>query len=177
MFSIGQNEFFMSLALEQADVALKRDWIPVGAVFVNEHGDVVTHARKMGRFHAHFDHAEHNGCYQALWAGRNGPKDLQGITVYTTLEPCVMCMSMLLTTQVSHIVWGMEDSYGGGACFLRHQDIFPLRFRGVHTFPSFEEGCMREESRYLLKSFFLRRKEGEPWSNRENALVKACLEE
>lgn len=160
----------MQLALEQAGLALTNNWIPVGAIFVKDQM-VITHGRKNGMNHPLFDHAEHNACYQALWS-REGPRNLEGFTAYTTLEPCIMCMSMLMTARVSRIVYGMRDPYGGGSFMLVNPGLLPDRFQKER--PVIEGGVLEEASRDLLKQFF-EKQTGRNWSNRENALVKHVL--
>ncbi len=161
------DEDYMRRALEQAAIALKNNWIPIGAIFVDG-GRIITHACKDGIHHPLFDHAEHNGCYQALWS-RKGPRNLQGVTVYSTLEPCIMCMSMLMTTRVTRIVYGLEDPYGGGGFLVRNPDLLPARFRDER--PTLQSGVLAKESAMLLRDFF-NSQEGAPnWSNKENPLV------
>ena len=146
-----QDEGFMIKALEQAEIALNNDWIPVGAVFVKS-GRIITHGTKNGMVHTLFDHAEHNGCYQALWS-RDGPKNLSGFTVYSTLEPCLMCLSMLMTVRVSRVVFGLKDPYGGGSFILSDAKLLPARFRDEH--PVIEGGILEKSSRALLRRFLL----------------------
>lgn len=166
------DERFMLLALEQAELALKNDWIPVGSVFVRDL-HVVTHGRKTGINHPLFDHAEHNGCYQALWS-REGPRNLSGFTVYTTLEPCLMCLSMLMTARVSRIVYALDDPYGGGGVLLKNPSVLPARFREER--PAIEGGVLRAASKDLLKQFFSKQVGAKNWSNKENPLVKLAME-
>lgn len=168
-----QDEMFMNLALEQAKIALNSGWIPVGAVFVRN-GSIIAVGAKMGLVHERFDHAEHNGCYEAL-GGPSRPKDLSDCQVFSTMEPCVMCMAMLMTTRVRRIVYAMEDPYGGGGFILRNPDILPARFTSER--PLLVGGVCREESRQLLAKFF-RAKQSDStgtWGDPDNPLVKVCL--
>jgi tRNA(adenine34) deaminase len=175
MGSKDDDRRFMGIALGHAEKALDNGWIPVGAVFVKD-SQVVAYGIKNGITHSLFDHAEHNGCYQALWS-RKGPRNLQGFTVYTTLEPCVMCMSLLMTTRVTRIVYGLRDPYGGGE-FMLDGARLPARFRKER--PVLEGGVLREESRALLRKFFLeqkRKKNGrhQHWSDEGNPLVRLAM--
>ena len=165
------DEDFMRLALEQAGIALENDWIPVGCVFVRN-CQVITHGRKNGIFHPLFDHAEHNGCYQSLWS-RVGPRNLAGFTVYTTLEPCLMCISMLMTTRVSRIVYALDDPYGGGGFLLRNPEALPARFQKKR--PIIEGGVLQEASRDLLRQFFSKQVGAPNWSDKDNLLVKSVM--
>jgi tRNA(adenine34) deaminase len=167
------DERYMRLALDQAKIALSYEWIPVGALFVKDNV-IVAHGRKTGLVHPLFDHAEHNGCYGALHAGREGPRNLAGVTVYATLEPCLVCMSMLMTTRVSRIVYGLDDPYGGGT-FLLSSPGLPPRFQKER--PVVEGGVLREESRLLLREFFVRERDtnSKNWSDHTNPLVKLAM--
>jgi len=166
---------FMKLALGQAKLALQSNWIPVGAVFVKD-DRVVTYGVKNGLAHVLFDHAEHNGCYQALWS-RQGPSNLQGFTVFSTLEPCLMCLSMLMTTRVSRIVYAFPDPYGGGCSILQQPQLLPYRFQKEH--PEVRGGVLADESKALLRKFFLRLQQknvkSKNWSDSENPLVKLAI--
>jgi len=164
------DERFMKLALDQAQLALNNNWIPVGAVFVMG-AKVIAHGVKNGTTHTLFDHAEHNACYAALWS-RKGPRNLEGCTVYSTLEPCMMCLSMLMTTRVSRIVFACEDPYGGGCKLLKRPSCLPLRFQKEH--PTVTGGVLRAESKELLRRFFVLQKDSgqKNWSDPDNPLVK-----
>ena len=164
---------YMRLALEQGELALANGWIPVGALFVKDNR-VVTHGRKTGLLHPLFDHAEHNGCYQALWS-RDGPKNLDGFDVYATLEPCVMCMSMLMTTRVRRIVYGFPDCYGGGGFMLSHPEHLPERF--AEKRPTLVSGVLARESQLLLRRFFDAQRGSEHWSDQDNGLIKSVYAE
>jgi tRNA(adenine34) deaminase len=52
------------------------------------------------------------------------PPDLRGqagkMTLYTTLEPCLMCLGAILVYHVGRVVFGAYDSRGGASCVLGH---------------------------------------------------------
>lgn len=162
---------YMQLALRQAELALQNRWIPVGSVFVKD-DRIIAYGVKSGIGHTHFDHAEHNGCYQTLW-NREGPKNLSGFTVYSTLEPCIVCMSLLMHLRVSRIVYGMPDPYGGGRSLLENPGALPPRFKKER--PEVRGGFLQESSRVLLRRFFEEQEEGGHWGDPENPLVKLSL--
>lgn len=164
------DELFMRIALDHARVALSNEFIPVGAIFVKD-GRIIGHGVKNGTVHTLFDHAEHNGCYEALWS-RKGPQNLRGTTVYTTLEPCLMCLTVMMTARVSRIVYALEDPYGGGTSILGSPTLLPARFK--NDYPVVEKGLLREESRLLLKKFFSRPRNNEFWKDTDNPLVALC---
>jgi tRNA(adenine34) deaminase len=42
------------------------------------------------------------------------------MTLYTTLEPCLMCLGAILVYHVGRVVFGAYDSRGGSSCVLGH---------------------------------------------------------
>jgi tRNA(Arg) A34 adenosine deaminase TadA len=43
------------------------------------------------------------------------------ITLYTTLEPCLMCLSTALVHHIRRIVWLVDDYWAGGTRCLNHR--------------------------------------------------------
>ena len=88
LFQDLDHEAFMREALVEAEKALRRGDRPIGAVIVHN-GQVV--ARGSNTFftdHCHIAHAEMNALYAAADYVWERPC---GCTIYTTVEPCVMC--------------------------------------------------------------------------------------
>ena len=42
------------------------------------------------------------------------------MTLYTTLEPCIMCLSTIILHGIGRVVYGAIDKRGGGSCILKH---------------------------------------------------------
>ena len=164
------DDDFMQLAIDQAKIALYNKWIPVGAIFVRDDA-VMTHGRKTGEKHTHFDHAEHNACYNALWS-RQGPRHLRGVTVYSTLEPCVMCMGMLMTVRVSRIVYALPDPYGGGSYLVKApRRSRPERFKSELPVLVQASEAVATQVKALMREFFETTDE-RCWQDPENPLVQ-----
>lgn len=107
------HEKFMRLALDQAETALINGEFPVGCVIVNDGEVVATGARKnSGVDLCELDHAE----IVALRSlQRTRPDiDFSSVTVYSTMEPCLMCYATLIVNNVHRLVYGYEDVMGGG---------------------------------------------------------------
>ncbi len=144
------HEYYMKIALEQAQKALDSGEFPVGCILVHNN----TIVGQGGREHSltndrnELDHAEIialrdvNSHYPDL--------DPSEITAYTTLEPCLMCYGALLINQISTIVYAYEDAMGGGINLpLAH--LPPLyRNMDVSIFPY----ILRQESLELFRTFF-----------------------
>lgn len=78
---------------------------------------------------------------------------LLNTTLYVTLEPCVMCFSALVHARISRLVYACRDPKAGAI------SVFNLD-KALHFNHRFEivEGICAEESRVLLKQFFLKRR-------------------
>lgn len=108
------DERMMNLALEQALTAAGAGEVPVGAVVVDAAGNVL--GAGYNRTITDSDptaHAEIVALRQA--ATRMGNYRLPGLSLYVTLEPCVMCVGAMLHARLTRIVYGAPDPKTG-AC-------------------------------------------------------------
>ena len=106
---------FMSEALKEAQKALERDEVPIGAVVVYE-GKIVARAYNLTEtLNDPTAHAE----MQAITMATNsfGGKYLNNCTLYVTLEPCPMCAAALNWAQLKTLVYGSSDPKRGYSLF------------------------------------------------------------
>jgi tRNA(adenine34) deaminase len=109
----GRHEHFMRQALVEARKALDRREFPVGCVIVYNDSVIVSGARENSAGQCNeLDHAE-IVALRNLYAVAPGI-DLNRITVYSTMEPCLMCYATMLVSNVGGVVYGYEDVMGGG---------------------------------------------------------------
>ncbi len=143
------HEKFMRVALQQARQALNAGEFPVGCVFVYQDTIVATGRRSNshGRVNE-IDHAEMIALRE-FSALESAPKMGQ-VTVYSTMEPCLMCFATLLVNGVKRFIYGYEDAMGGGTN-LPLQHLAPL-YRQLQ--PTIIGGVMRRESLALFKTHF-----------------------
>jgi tRNA(adenine34) deaminase len=52
------------------------------------------------------------------------------MTLYTTLEPCLMCMGAILLYGIGHVFFGSSDPFGGAGTVIGH---LPAFFRDRHS--------------------------------------------
>lgn len=107
-----RDHHMMGLALEEAQAALDSGYFPVGAVLAR--GDEV-----IGRAHKsmgsnHLEHAEMN-LFRAVFTGDYNFSRSDPITLYTTLEPCIMCWGTARHLPIARLAYAMTDAYGGCA--------------------------------------------------------------
>lgn len=146
----------MKLALAEAEEALKNGEFPVGCVLVADGKVVASGGRQSSRVAQassisganELDHAE-IVAMRRLFA--NHPTfDRTSVTVYSTLEPCLMCYATLLVNNLHSIVYAYEDAMGGGTD-LPLACLAPL-YRGMKV--TITPHVLREESLHLFKTFF-----------------------
>lgn len=109
---MSSHETFMRRCLKLAEMALQQGDAPVGSLLVRD-GQIIAEgiegvkAQQDVTLHAEID-AVRQAC-QVL-----GTLDLTGCTLYTNVEPCVMCSYAIRQTRISQVVIGMEISSLGG---------------------------------------------------------------
>lgn len=142
------DEFYMRLALDEAQAAAAIGEVPIGAVVVCE-GEVV--ARGSNRRETLADPTAHAELMAVREAARVlGRWRLEGCTVFVTLEPCPMCAGALHAARVDRCVYGAVDPKAGALGTL--YDIAADE-RLNHRY-EVTAGVLAEESAALLRTFF-----------------------
>ena len=143
-------EHFMRAALDEAEKALAEGEFPVGCVLVFENQIVAGGSRlgTCGNGKNEIDHAEMIALRQLTNRYPEAPPS--PLTVFSTMEPCLMCLGALLINNVNEIVYAYEDVMGGAAnCQL--SEVGPL-YRDIGL--KIKANVMRSESLALFKRFF-----------------------
>jgi tRNA(adenine34) deaminase len=147
MLSVQGDEYFMKMALAEAQKAFDADEVPVGAVIVCK-GQIIARGHnlteRLNDFTAHAEMQAFTSASEYL-----GNKYLNECTLYVTLEPCVMCAGAAFWTQLGKIVYGASDEKRG---------FSKIKMSLLHPKTEVISGLMREESAALLSSFFLRKR-------------------
>jgi tRNA(adenine34) deaminase len=148
-----RDEALMRLALDEARLALSHEDVPVGAILVDEDGNVL--GRGHNRREQRADpcaHAEVLALREAATA--RGLWRLDDTTLYVTLEPCAMCAGALVNARVSTLVFGAWDVRAGGV-----ESVFRIctEPRLNHRL-TVRAGVLEEPCRELLQSFFRSRR-------------------
>ena len=144
------DKLFMAEALKEARKAKKRGEVPVGAVVVHE-GEVI--ARGYNRKESASDPTAHAEVVAITRAAKKLKRwRLAGTTLYVTLEPCLMCMGAIVQARIPRLVFASLDPKAG-ACGSLYDISNDRRLNHrVHV----TRGVAEEESRELLKEFFLK---------------------
>lgn len=133
----------MNEALKEAEKALAKDEVPVGAVIVCDRTIIARGHNLTETLNDVTAHAE----MQAITAAASylGGKFLNECTLYVTLEPCVMCAGALAWARIGRLVYGARDEKRG----------YTLTGSGIlHPKTESSNGILEDECSSILKGFF-----------------------
>ena len=139
----------MREALAQARLAAGHADVPIGAVVLDEAGNLLAAAGNERELRADpTAHAEVLALRRA--ADTLGRWRLSGCTLVVTLEPCTMCAGALVLSRADRLVYGAQDPKAGAVGSL--WDV--VRDRRLNHRPEVIAGVLAEESTALLEEFF-----------------------
>ena len=149
---IKKEEFFMKKALALARKASQQGEIPVGAIIVDQGGNIIGRGYNSVEKHkTQLAHAELNAISKAV--KKVGDWRLNGCTIYVTLEPCGMCFHAIGLSRISRIVYGAPSPLFG--FHLDSKENIQIYQKHVDKIV---KGVCEESSTKLLKSFFEKRR-------------------
>ncbi len=147
-----RDEYFMRLALREAERALEHDDVPIGAVVVRD-GDVLAEAHNERELRA--DPTAHAEVLALREAARlDGSWRVLDAVLYVTLEPCAMCAGALVLARLPRVVYGARDPKAG-ACGSVLDVLGEAR---LNHRPEVAGGLLAEECGALLSAFFAARR-------------------
>ncbi|MEE3369644.1 MAG: tRNA adenosine(34) deaminase TadA [Planctomycetota bacterium] len=146
------HEIYMRAALQQAELALSENEVPVGAVIVRNERIIAAAHNQREQLRDPTAHAEMIAITQAAEAV--GGWRLLECTLYVTLEPCPMCAGAILQARIPNLVYGAADPKAGAVSSLfRLLGDARLNHR-TEVVPSvLDEDCGR-----ILSDFFSQRR-------------------
>ena len=148
------DEVYMDEALQEAEKAYAMGEVPIGAVLVDEAGNIIARAHNLREAgHDATAHAEmlviREGC-RKLHRWR-----LSGCTLFVTVEPCPMCAGAIVMSRVDRVVYGALDAKAG-AC----ESVFNIPGNPVlNHAPEMRAGVREQACADLMKRFFRERRE------------------
>ncbi len=142
--------FFMKKAVEEARKALDRKEFPVGCVLVSQ-GRIISSGSRQGTARGGKNETGHAEMIALRRMEEEYPDtDKSGVSLYCTMEPCLMCYGAALISGIGRIVYAYEDAMGGGtSCDLSR---LPPLYRDSPI--AVRPGILRQESLALFQAFF-----------------------
>lgn len=147
-----RDEYFMRLALREAERALEHDDVPVGAVIVKD-GEVIAAGHNERELRNDpTAHAETLALREASHAV--GSWRVLDAVMYVTLEPCAMCAGAIVLSRLPRLVFGTTDPKAGAAGSV----LDVLNVPEFNHRPQVAGGLLAQESGDLLRAFFASRR-------------------
>jgi tRNA(adenine34) deaminase len=142
----------MREALKEAEKAMQRGEIPVGALLVRN-GEIIGRGSNSRSLEGSpLGHAELTAMREASEAIGNWRFD--DCTLYVTLEPCVMCAGAMVQSRLRTLVYGTRDPKAGAVGSLYNIVEDPRMYHRCIV----RSGILKEECAELLRSFFRMRR-------------------
>lgn len=156
-----RTTFFMRAALAKAQEGLEQGELPIGAVVVL--GDDIlaaahTMERATGRFLVHAELL----ALQAADTLTPFPGKRRDVELYTTSEPCLMCLGAALSSFVGAIYYGHEAPSDGAVSLVHGWQRAEADFPAYRT-PTIVGGILRDEAIALFKTYVARHTSGGMW--------------
>jgi tRNA(adenine34) deaminase len=147
-----RDEYFMRLAIREAERALEHDDVPVGAVVV--HGGEV-----IGAGHNERELREDPSAHAEMIAIREAARALGSwrlldTVLYVTLEPCAMCAGAIVLGRIPRVVYGTVDPKAGAAGSV----LDVLAEARLNHRPEVAGGLLAADCAELLQAFFRSRR-------------------
>jgi tRNA(adenine34) deaminase len=147
-----RDEYFMRLALREAERALEHDDVPVGAVVVHN-GEVI------GSGHNERELREDPTAHAETIALREAARSLGtwrvlDAVLYVTLEPCSMCAGAIVLSRIPRVVFGTVDPKAGAAGSVLNL----LNMPEFNHRPQVDGGLLADEAAAMLRAFFSSRR-------------------
>ncbi len=153
-FDSVKREKFMERAIYIARGALDAGEFPVGCVIEYKNRILAEGVRmnSMCKGRNELDHAEINALKELSMLDYEC--DSSELTIYSTLEPCLMCLGAILISGINKIVFAYEDVMGGSmSCDLSK---LPILYNNSNF--KIISGILRTKSLVLFKLFFMESK-------------------
>ena len=141
------HEYFMRMALKEAELAFQEDEVPVGAVVVIDNQVIAKTHNQCERLLDSTAHAEMLAITAASADLRS--KYLEKCSLYVTLEPCVMCAGAIAHSRIANLIYGTKDPKKGYSL---------IGERILHPSTKVLSGIEETQCSRILSDFFLRKR-------------------
>ncbi len=148
MFTQNELNYYMSLAIEQAQKAYSNNEVPIGAVIIHENKVIGSGYNRRMEMKNPLYHAE----IIAINEAATNIKDwrLEDCHMFVTVEPCQMCAGAILQARMKSLTFGCENKKAGSISSI----INVLDNDEFNHKVEVNKNILEEECRELMKSFF-----------------------
>lgn len=142
------HEYYMSLALKEANKAREIDEVPIGCVIVKDNKVIAKGHNLRETKKSPLGHAEIATIQKAC--KKLNDWQLVGCTLYVTLEPCIMCAGTIIQSRIKTVVYGADDPKGGAF----GSSINVLEANNINHKPEIIKSILKQECSQIIKDYF-----------------------
>lgn len=142
------HNYFMNLALKEAEKAALEDEVPVGAVIVCDDKVIARAHNQRDKKNLTYAHAEMLAIIKAN--KKLGSWRMPECDIYITLEPCIMCMGAIIQSRIKNIYYGAKDPKGGAVI----SSINVLEANNINHHPNVVGGILEEQCSKIITNYF-----------------------
>ena len=141
-------EYYMLLALKEAQKALLKDETPIGCVIVKDDKIIARGHNLREKKNLVTSHAE----IEAITKANKKLKSwrLVDCDLYVTVAPCIMCAGAIIQTRIRNVYYGAKDPKGGAFS----SSINVLEANNINHRPTIIGGILEEECAIIIKNYF-----------------------
>lgn len=143
-FNEYNHTYFMTEALKEAKEAGERGDRPIGSIIVH-HGKIISRgSNRCVTLNSNVAHAETvaiNNCASYLM------ENAKECILYTTVEPCIMCLSTIVMANIRNVVFAVEDKYMNMELFINSNPYIKKR---LHNYIG---GILKVESSEIINTY------------------------
>lgn len=137
-------EFFMREAIAEAEAAGAVGELPIGSVVVLD-GKIISRGRARHREHkSQIRHAELNAL---LAAGENLWVDYKRAILFTSVEPCPMCLGAVVMADIPHIIFAIHDNNVQSAFSVENNPYIRRHIKSYHG------GVLEAEAKHTFAKY------------------------
>ena len=140
------NEKYMELALKEAKKAFRYDDVPVGCVIVKNNKVIAKAYNKKENKNDAIKHAEVEAISKAC--KKLNTWHLEDCTLYTTMEPCMMCSGAIIQSRIGHICYAVKNESFGMSDSIKNYNKNII----------IENDILHDKSLDLIQSFFKKKR-------------------
>jgi tRNA(adenine34) deaminase len=142
----------MFAALQEAEIALEEDEVPIGAVVVHQNKIIGRGHNQSELLHDSTAHAE----ILAITAASNylNSKYLNECELYVTIEPCLMCSGAILLSRLKKLYFASFEPKLGAVGSVYNVLENNKYNHNIEVY----SGIYADESKHLMQSFFLKKR-------------------
>ena len=146
------DEYWMDLALSEANKAFEEDEVPIGAVLVKDNKLIANDHNRTNQLNNVLAHAEKQVIEKII---SSQEKFLYDFSLYVTVEPCLMCAGMIIWSRIGKVVFGCFDPKAGAVGSVYNA----LLDKNFNHRPEVVSGIREKECSNLISTFFQKKRE------------------